>query len=100
MKADQAETEAVRDDSAEPPKREPDPPADAAPLRRPEGASPAAGKVARTDKALLVDPTGAPVKAPPPRQSDREEEAYEEPRSLSHKRRWVWITILVIIALA
>jgi multidrug efflux system membrane fusion protein len=94
MKADQAETEAVRDDPAQPARREPEPAASSG-TPRPAGAERADGKAAPAEKAVLVDPTGAPVKAPPPKESDHREEA-PEAAVPAHKRRWVWVLVGII----
>src|SRR5260370_42371163 len=94
MKADQAETEAARDDRTRPARREPEPAASGG-WPRPAGADHAEGKAAAAEKAVLVDPTGAPVKAPPPKESDRRVGA-PETAAPAHKRRWVWVLAGII----
>ena len=95
MKADQAETEAVRDDKTQPARREP---AASGGLPRPAGAERADAKAAPGDKAILVDPTGTPVKARPPKESERREGA-PQAAPPAHKRRWVWIVGIIALAL-
>jgi multidrug efflux system membrane fusion protein len=94
MKADQAETEVVRDDTAQRGRREPEPAASGS-SPRPAGAERADGKAVAVEKAVLVAPTGAPVKAPPPKESDRREGA-PEAAAPAHKRRWVWVLVGII----
>src|SRR5712691_11403838 len=94
MKADRAETEAVRDDPAEPARRESESALPAG-SPRPGGAEPVEGKRAPAEKAVLVDPTGAPVKAPATKESDHREGA-PEATAPAHKRRWVWILVGII----
>jgi membrane fusion protein, multidrug efflux system len=94
MKADQAETEAVQGETAQPARREPEPAASGG-SPRPASAERADGKPAPAEKAVLVDPTGAPVKAPPPKESDRREGA-PEAQTPAHKRRWVWVLVAII----
>src|SRR6266542_1968229 len=94
MKVDQAEAEAAREDPAQPASREPEPAASGG-SPRPTGAGRADGKAAPTEKAVLVDPTGAPVKVLPPKESERREGAPEaEPPA--HKRGWIWILVGII----
>lgn len=97
MKADQAETEPVRDDTTQPGRREPEPAASGG-SPRPAGAERADAKAAPGDKAILVDPTGTPVKARPPRESERRDGAPQAEPPV-HKRRWVWIVGIIALAL-
>jgi len=97
MKADQAETEAVRDETEQPARRNPEPAASGG-SPRPAGAERADVKAAPGEKAVLVDPTGTPVKARPPREPERRDGAPQaEPPA--HKRRWVWIVGVIALAL-
>jgi multidrug efflux system membrane fusion protein len=91
MKADQAETEEVRDETAQPARREGEPAAPGG-SQRPAGAD---GKAAPGEKAILVDPTGATVKAPPAKESDRREGA-PQAQPPAHKRRWIWVLAGII----
>jgi multidrug efflux system membrane fusion protein len=97
MKADQAETEAVPDDTTQPGRREPEPAASGG-SPRPAGAERADAKAAPGDKAILVDPTGTPVKARPPKESERRDGA-PQAAPPAHKRRWVWIVGIIALAL-
>jgi multidrug efflux system membrane fusion protein len=97
MKADQAETEVVRDDTTQPGRREPEPAASGG-SPRPAGAERADAKAAPGEKAILVDPTGTPVKARPPRESERRDGA-PQAAPPAHKRRWVWIVGIIALAL-
>ncbi len=97
MKADQAETEPVRDDTTQPGRREQEPAASGG-SPRPAGAERADAKAAPGDKAILVDPTGTPVKAHPPKESERRDGA-PQAAPPAHKRRWIWIVGIIALAL-
>src|SRR5262249_31383417 len=95
MKADRVGTEPIREASPEPARPEPPgPPASAARSEETARTSPQV-KTARPDETVLVDPTGAPVKAAPPKSKPVEEEQPEEARPIA-KRRWVWVVAGIV----